>query len=256
MKVPPIEWIGVTMFQRVALVTGASRGIGRAIAHTLCKANYAIVVASPEIEKNEEVAGEICACGGDCMTIDFNVASQESVKAGVDLVMQKFRRIDVLVNNAGITRDALSMRMKADDWNKVIAVNLTGTFFTSQAVTPHMMKERWGRIINIASVVGEAGNPGQANYVASKAGIIGLTKCLAQELASRNITVNAVAPGFIDTDMTAVLTDEQKQKMMTKVPLNRLGQPQDIANAVKFLASDDASYITGQVIRVNGGMYM
>ena len=244
------------MFQRVALVTGASRGIGRAIAHTLCKANYAIVVASPEIEKNEEVASEICSCGGECMTVDFNVASQESVKAGVDIVMQKFRRIDVLVNNAGITRDALSMRMKADDWNKVIAVNLTGTFFTSQAIIPHMMKERWGRIINIASVVAEAGNPGQANYVASKAGIIGLTKCLAQELASRNITVNAVAPGFIDTDMTAVLTEEQKKKMMDKVPLKRLGQPQDIANAVKFLASEDASYITGQVLRVNGGMYM
>ena len=244
------------MSQRVALVTGGSRGIGRAIALTLCKADYAIVIASPELEKNEEVAGEIRALGGECMTSDFNVASQESVKAGVDGIMQKFHRVDVLVNNAGITRDALSMRMKADVWNKVIAVNLTGTFFTSQAVIPQMMKERWGRIINIASVVGEAGNPGQANYVASKAGIIGLTKCLAQELASRNITVNAIAPGFIDTDMTAVLTEEQKQKMMVKVPLNRLGQPQDIANAVKFLASDDASYITGQVLRVNGGMYM
>jgi 3-oxoacyl-[acyl-carrier protein] reductase len=244
------------MAQRVALVTGGSRGIGRAIAHTFCKANYAIVIASPELDKNEEVAGEIRALGGECITVDFNVASQESVKAGVDAAIEKFHQIDVLVNNAGITRDALSMRMKADDWNKVIAVNLTGTFFTSQAVIPHMMKARYGRIVNIASVVGEAGNPGQANYVASKAGIIGLTKCLAQELASRNITVNAVAPGFIDTDMTAVLTDEQKQKMMVKVPLNRLGQPQDIANAVKFLASDDASYITGQVIRVNGGMYM
>ncbi len=244
------------MSQRVALVTGGSRGIGRAIALTLCKADYAIIIASPELDKNEEVAGEISALGGECMTVDFNVASQESVKAGVDAAIQKFHRIDVLVNNAGITRDALSMRMKADDWNKVIAVNLTGTFFTSQAVIPHMMKERWGRIVNIASVVGEAGNPGQANYVASKAGIIGLTKCLAQELASRNITVNAIAPGFIDTDMTAVLTEEQKQKMMVKVPLNRLGQPQDIANAVKFLASDDASYITGQVLRVNGGMYM
>lgn len=244
------------MAQRVALVTGGSRGIGRAIAHTFCKADYAIVIASPELDKNEEVAGEIRALGGECITVDFNVASQESVKAGVDAAIEKFHQIDVLVNNAGITRDALSMRMKADDWNKVIAVNLTGTFFTSQAVIPHMMKARYGRIVNIASVVGEAGNPGQANYVASKAGIIGLTKCLAQELASRNITVNAVAPGFIDTDMTAVLTDEQKQKMMVKVPLNRLGQPQDIANAVKFLASDDASYITGQVIRVNGGMYM
>ncbi len=244
------------MSQRVALVTGGSRGIGRAIALTLCKADYAIAIASPELEKNEEVAGEIRALGGECITVDFNVASQESVKAGVDGIIKQLHRVDVLVNNAGITRDALSMRMKADDWNKVIAVNLTGTFFTSQAVIPHMMKERWGRIVNIASVVGEAGNPGQANYVASKAGIIGLTKCLAQELASRNITVNAIAPGFIDTDMTAVLTEEQKQKMMVKVPLNRLGLPQDIANAVKFLASDDASYITGQVLRVNGGMYM
>jgi 3-oxoacyl-[acyl-carrier protein] reductase len=244
------------MAQQVALVTGGSRGIGRAIALTFCKAGYAIVIASPELDKNEEVAGEIRALGGECLTVDFNVASPESVKAGVDAAIAKFGRIDVLVNNAGITRDALSMRMKADDWHKVIAVNLTGTFFTSQAVIPHMMKQRYGRIVSIASVVGEAGNPGQANYVASKAGIIGLTKCLAQELASRNITVNAVAPGFIDTDMTAVLTDEQKAKMMTKVPLNRLGQPQDIANAVKFLASDDASYITGQVIRVNGGMYM
>jgi 3-oxoacyl-[acyl-carrier protein] reductase len=256
MEVSPVEWIGVNMAQQVALVTGGSRGIGRAIAHTFCKAGYAIVIASPELDKNEEVAGEIRALGGECLTVDFNVASPESVKAGVDAAIAKFGRIDVLVNNAGITRDALSMRMKADDWHKVIAVNLTGTFFTSQAVIPHMMKQRYGRIVSIASVVGEAGNPGQANYVASKAGIIGLTKCLAQELASRNITVNAVAPGFIDTDMTAVLTDEQKAKMMAKVPLNRLGQPQDIANAVKFLASDDASYITGQVIRVNGGMYM
>jgi 3-oxoacyl-[acyl-carrier protein] reductase len=244
------------MFQRVALVTGASRGIGRAIAHTLCKANYAIVVASPEIENNEKVAGEICACGGECMTLDFNVASQESVKAGVDAAMEKFRRIDVLVNNAGITRDALAMRLKAADWNLVLQVNLTGAFYVSQAVIPHMIRERWGRIINIASVVGEMGNPGQANYVASKAGLIGLTKCLALELASRNVTVNAIAPGFIETDMTAVLTEEQKQKMLERVALKRLGKPEDIAAAVKFLASDDASYITGHVLKVNGGMYM
>lgn len=244
------------MFQRVALVTGASRGIGRAIATTLCKANFAIIVASPEIDRNEQVAGEICACGGECMTVDFDVTSQESVKAGVESAIAKFGRIDVLVNNAGITRDALSMRMKADDWNKVLQVNLTGAFFASQAVMPYMMKERWGRIVNIASVVGEMGNAGQANYVASKAGLIGLTKCLALELASRNITVNAITPGFIETDMTAVLKDEVKQRMMDQIPLKRFGRAEDIANAVKFLTSEEAAYITGAVLRVNGGMYL
>jgi len=244
------------MFQRVALVTGASRGIGRAIATTLCKTNFAIIVASPEIEKNEEVAEEICACGGECMTMDFDVSSQSSVKAGVDSALQKMSRIDVLINNAGITRDALAMRMKAEDWHKVLEVNLTGAFFTAQAVIPHMLRERWGRIINIASVVGEMGNPGQANYVASKAGIIGLTKCLALELASRGITVNAIAPGFIETDMTAVLKDDVRQRMMDMIPLKRFGKPEDIAAAVKFLVSEEAGYITGAVLKVNGGMYM
>jgi 3-oxoacyl-[acyl-carrier protein] reductase len=244
------------MFERVALVTGASRGIGRAIATTLCRANFAIIVASPEIEKNEEVAEEICSCGGSCMTVDFDVTSQESVKEGVAKVLKDMRRIDVLVNNAGITRDALSMRMKAEDWNRVIQVNLTGAFYTAQAVIPSMMKERWGRIINIASVVGEMGNAGQANYVASKAGLIGLTKTLALELASRNITVNAIAPGYIETDMTAVLSEDVKQRMMSMIPLKRFGKPQDIANAVKFLASEEAGYITGCVLKVNGGLYM
>jgi 3-oxoacyl-[acyl-carrier protein] reductase len=247
---------GERMFERVALVTGASRGIGRAIAVTLCRANYAIAIASPEVEKNQEVAEEICACGGSCMTVDFDVTSQESVREGIAKVLEQMRRIDVLVNNAGITRDALSMRMKAEDWNRVLQVNLTGAFFTSQAVIPPMMKERWGRIVNIASVVGEMGNAGQANYVASKAGLIGLTKTLAQELASRNITVNAITPGYIETDMTAVLSEEVKQRMMSLIPLKRFGRPQDIANAVKFLASEDAAYITGCVLKVNGGMYM
>jgi len=190
------------------------------------------------------------------MTLDLDVSSRDSVKAGVDAVLKQMGRIDVLVNNAGITRDALSVRMKPEDWDKVIQINLTGAFFMAQAVIPAMMKERWGRIINIASVVGEMGNAGQANYVSSKAGLIGLTKCLALELASRNITVNAIAPGYIETDMTAVLPQEVKDRMLAMIPLKRFGQPKDIANAVKFLASEEAGYITGAVLRVNGGMYM
>ncbi|MGQ9916227.1 MAG: 3-oxoacyl-[acyl-carrier-protein] reductase [Bryobacteraceae bacterium] len=244
------------MFHRVALVTGASRGIGREIALTLCRSNLDVVVASPEVEKNEEVAETIRQCGGNTMTLDLDVSSRDSVRQGVDAVLKQMGRIDVLVNNAGITRDALSMRMKPEDWDMVLQINLTGAFYMCQAVIPAMMRERWGRIINIASVVGEMGNPGQANYVSSKAGLIGLTKCLAHELASRNITVNAVAPGYIETDMTAVLPQEVKDRMLAMIPLKRFGQPKDIANAVKFLASDDAAYITGAVLRVNGGMYM
>ncbi len=244
------------MFHRVALVTGASRGIGREIALTLCRSNFDVVVASPEVEKNEEVAETIRQCGGNTMTLDLDVSSRDSVRQGVETVLKEMRRIDVLVNNAGITRDALSMRMKPEDWDKVLQINLTGAFYMAQAVIPPMMKERWGRIINIASVVGEMGNPGQANYVSSKAGLIGLTKCLAHELAPRNITVNAVAPGYIETDMTAVLPQEVKDRMLAMIPLKRFGQPKDIANAVKFLASEDAGYITGAVLRVNGGMYM
>ncbi|HAX41941.1 MAG TPA: 3-oxoacyl-[acyl-carrier-protein] reductase [Bryobacteraceae bacterium] len=244
------------MFHRVALVTGASRGIGREIALTLCRSNYDIIVASPEIENNETVAETIRQCGGDAMTLNLDVSSEESVKEGVAAALKKMGRIDVLVNNAGITRDGLAMRMKQADWNLVLQINLTGAFLATQAVIPAMMKERWGRIINIASVVGEMGNAGQANYVASKSGLIGLTKCLAKELASRNITVNAIAPGFIETDMTHVLTQEVKDQMMSVIPLKRFGKPADIANAVKFLASEDANYITGSVLRVNGGMYM
>jgi 3-oxoacyl-[acyl-carrier protein] reductase len=256
MKSEIIQKQGVLMFHRVALVTGASRGIGREIALTLCRSNYDIIVASPEIENNEAVAETIRQCGGDAMTLNLDVSSEESVKEGVAAALKKMGRIDVLVNNAGITRDGLAMRMKQADWNLVLQINLTGAFLTTQAVIPAMMKERWGRIINIASVVGEMGNAGQANYVASKSGLIGLTKCLAKELASRNITVNAIAPGFIETDMTHVLTQEVKDQMMSVIPLKRFGKPADIANAVKFLASEDANYITGSVLRVNGGMYM
>lgn len=244
------------MTDRIAFVTGGSRGIGRAIALTLAKAGARVVVASNEPENNEKVAAEICEAGGKAATVFLNLTSPDSIKEAFGDILKQFGRIDILVNNAGITKDNLALRMKKEDWDLVLSINLTGAFLASQQVIPAMMKARWGRIINIASVVGQSGNPGQANYVASKAGIIGLTKTLAQELGSRNITVNAVAPGFIETDMTAKLTEEQRAGMLAKVPLKRGGQPEDIANAVKFLASDDAAYITGHVLAVNGGMYM
>jgi 3-oxoacyl-[acyl-carrier protein] reductase len=244
------------MFSRVAFVTGASRGIGREIALTLCRAGFDIVVASPEIEKNEEVAEMIRACSGQALTVNLNLLSYDSIREGFAKAMEKFGRIDVLVNNAGVTRDGLAVRMKREDWDRVLQINLHGAFFATQQVLPAMMKQRYGRIVNIASVVGESGNAGQANYVASKAGIIGLTKALAQEMAAREITVNAVAPGFIDTDMTAVLSGELKEKLLAQVPLRRLGRPEEIAAAVRFLASDEAGYITGHVLNVNGGMYM
>jgi 3-oxoacyl-[acyl-carrier protein] reductase len=244
------------MSNRVAFVTGSSRGIGRATALALQQAGFDIVVASFEVEKNEEVAAEIRAAGGNAMTSNLNLTSLDSIRASIADAYKQMGRIDVLVNNAGITKDGLAMRMKPEDWNLVLQINLTGAFFAAQQVLPAMVKQRSGRIINIASVVGQAGNAGQANYVSSKAGIIGLTKALAQEVASRNITVNAVAPGFIETDMTAVLPQEVRDKMLAAIPLKRMGRPEDVAAAVKFLASDDAQYITGHVINVNGGMYM
>jgi 3-oxoacyl-[acyl-carrier protein] reductase len=244
------------MFNRVAFVTGASRGIGRAIALTLCRSGFDIVVASPEIEKNEEVAEEIRACSGEAMTVNLDVTSIDSVKEAFGKAQKDKGRIDVLVNNAGITRDGLAIRMKQADWQLVMRINLEGAFLCSQQVLQGMMKNRWGRIVNIASVVGQSGQAGQANYAASKAGLIGMTKSLAQEMASRGITVNAVAPGYIQTDMTAVLSEEVRGKILAQVPLGRIGKPEDIAATVKFLTSEDASYITGQVIGVNGGMYM
>jgi 3-oxoacyl-[acyl-carrier protein] reductase len=244
------------MPNRVAFVTGASRGIGRAIALRLSKSGHDIVVASPELENNEAVAAEIRAAGGKAMTLDFNLTSLDSIKQGVAQAIKEMGKIDVLVNNAGITKDTFAVRMKPEDWNLVLQINLSGAFFTTQQALPGMMKQRWGRIINIASVVGQSGNPEQANYVASKAGIIGLTKSLAQEVGSRNITVNAVAPGFIETDMTAKLPPEVRERMLAGVPLKRPGLPDDVASAVNFLAGDEASYITGHVVNVNGGMYM
>jgi 3-oxoacyl-[acyl-carrier protein] reductase len=244
------------MSDRIAFVTGASRGIGRVIALTLCRQGFDIVIASPEVENNEKVAEEVRAAGAAATTLDLNVASPEAVKEGFAAVLRDKGRIDVLVNNAGIARDGLAVRMKQADWDLVLQINLHGAFNCIQAVLPGMMRNRWGRIVNMASVVGQAGSVGQANYAASKAGLIGMTKSIAQEMASRGITVNAIAPGYIDTDMTQALPEEVRKKILAAVPMGRMGKPQDVANAVKFLVSDDAAYITGQVLAVNGGMYM
>ena len=214
------------------------------------------MLAARSLEKLQEVANTISTNGGEAVVIELDLANRDMIAAAVSKVVKEFGRIDILVNNAGMTKDGLAVRMKAADWETVLQTNLTGAFYVTQQVLPGMMRERWGRIVNISSVVGEMGNPGQANYVASKAGLIGLTKSLAQEMGSRNITVNAVAPGFIETDMTHGLTDELKQKMLDQTPLRRMGTPQDIANAVKFLVSEEASFITGHVLDVNGGIYM
>jgi 3-oxoacyl-[acyl-carrier protein] reductase len=244
------------MANRIAFITGASRGIGRACALALSSGGAKVVLAARQLDKLEEVAAEVRASGGEAYVVAIDLASQDSIKEAFSKASKEFGRIDILINNAGLTRDGLAMRMKRDDWDAVLQTNLSGSFFCIQQVMPGMVRERWGRIVNITSVVGESGNAGQANYAASKAGLIGLTKSLAQELASRNITVNAVAPGFVETDMTASLTDDLKAKITESVPLKRIGKPEDIAAAVKFLSGDDASYITGHILDVNGGMFM
>lgn len=244
------------MSQRNAFITGASRGIGRACALSLAQAGCRVALAARDRAKLEEVAAEIRAAGGEAVPVSLDLSDEASIKAAFAEAATALGPLHILVNNAGITRDGLALRMKRDDWDAVLATNLTGAFLCIQQVMQGMMKERWGRIINIASVVGEAGNAGQANYVSSKAGLVGLTKSLALELGSRNITVNAVTPGFIETDMTAVLSDEVKQKMLAQIPLRRFGQAAEVASAVRFLASAEASYITGSVLRVNGGMYL
>lgn len=243
------------MSTRTALITGASRGIGRACVEALASAGHRIVLAARSLDKLEEAATAVRATGGEAFVVEIDLSKSESIAGGITKAAKEFGRIDILVNNAGITKDGLAVRMKAADWEIVLQTNLSGSFYAIQQILPGMMRERWGRIVNISSVVGERGNPGQANYVASKAGLIGLTKSLAQEVGSRNITVNAVAPGFIETDMTQGLTAEVKQKLLDETPLKRMGTPEDIASAVKFLVSEEASFITGHVLDVNGGIY-
>ncbi|HZS11227.1 MAG TPA: 3-oxoacyl-[acyl-carrier-protein] reductase [Nitrospirales bacterium] len=239
-----------------AIVTGAAQGIGRAIAETLAKAGADIIVADLDPGRSEETVAAIKKLGRRALNLKVNVSDSSDVKAMVDEVLKQWGRIDILVNNAGITRDGLLLRMREEDWNLVLQVNLNGTFYCTKAVLQPMTKQRFGRIINIASIVGVMGNAGQANYAASKAAVIGLTKTVAREYASRQVTVNAVAPGFIDTAMTQGLPADVKELLQKQIPLGRLGLPSDIAEAVRFLASDEAGYITGQVLHVNGGMLM
>ena len=241
---------------RIALVTGASQGIGRACAVELARAGATVVLAARNEVKLAEAVAEIEAAGGQAAAIPLDVASEESIKAGAKAVLERFGKVEILVNNAGITRDGLAMAMKRADWDAVLGTNLTGAFLLSQAVLRPMLKNRWGRIINVSSVVGRTGQAGQVNYAASKAGLIGLTRSLAREVASRGITVNAVAPGYIETAMTAVLDEKVRAAMMAEIPLGRAGTDVEIAQSVAFLASDAAGYITGQVLDVNGGMFM
>jgi 3-oxoacyl-[acyl-carrier protein] reductase len=241
---------------RVALVTGASQGIGKGCAIALAEACAAVAVVARNEQKLAETVAEITANGGKAAAFKLDVSSEDEIKATIKAIVAHFGKIDILVNNAGITRDQLIMRMKRADWDDVMSTNLTAAFLVTQACVPTMLKQRYGRIINVASVNGQMGAPGQANYAASKAGLIGLTMSAARELASRNITANAVAPGWIETAMTAELPAELKDSMLKQVPLGRVGTDRDVAAAVCFLASEEASYITGEVLKVNGGMLM
>jgi 3-oxoacyl-[acyl-carrier protein] reductase len=241
---------------RVAFVTGASQGIGRACAVKLATVGSTVAVAARNQEKLNQLVTEITTSGAKAEAFALDVTDEEQIKAAVKAAIAQFGKIDILVNNAGITRDQLVMRMKRADWDAVLETNLTSAYLCIQQVTSSMLKQRWGRIINISSVFGQMGQAGQANYAASKAGLIGLTTAIARELGSRNITCNAVAPGFIETAMTEALGDEFKQSAAKQIPLGRVGSPADVASAVAFLASDEASYITGHVLNVNGGMLM
>jgi 3-oxoacyl-[acyl-carrier protein] reductase len=241
---------------QVALVTGASRGIGRQVALELSSHGAAVILASRSQEASETVAESIREQGGVALAVAMDVGEPDQVEGALACVVEQFERVDILVNNAGITRDNLLLRMKEEEWRQVLSVNLDGGFYVTRKVVAGMLRQRYGRVVNITSVVGQMGNPGQANYAASKAGIIGLTKALAREVASRNITVNAIAPGFIETDMTAQMKEQVKDQLKAGIPLKRLGTVEDIASGVLFLASKDAGYITGHVLNINGGMYM
>jgi 3-oxoacyl-[acyl-carrier protein] reductase len=246
----------MSLSERVALVTGASQGIGRACALKLASAGASVAVAARNQEKLDELVNEISGTGGKAAAFAVDVNDEEQIKSAIKAAITQFGKVDILVNNAGITRDQLVLRMKRADWDAVLQTNLTSAYLCIQQVMSSMLKQRWGRIINITSVFGQMGQAGQANYAASKAGLIGLTMAIAREVGSRNITCNAVSPGFIETAMTAMLGDEFKQTAAKQIPLGRVGAPEDVASAVAFLASDEASYITGHVLNVNGGLLM
>lgn len=241
---------------RVALITGGARGIGRSIGLRLAREGVRIVVGDLLAEEGQQTVKDVEAAGGQAMFTMLNVTDEESAKNAVDQVVERWGRIDILVNNAGITRDKLLLRLTVQDWDAVLTVNLKGAYICSRAVLPLMLRQRWGRIVGIASVVGLVGNPGQTNYAASKAGLIGFTKALAREVAGRNITVNAVAPGYISTHMVQSLSEELQQAVLKQIPVSRFGTPEDVANAVAFLCSEDSSYITGHVLNVDGGLAM
>jgi 3-oxoacyl-[acyl-carrier protein] reductase len=246
----------MTLSGRVALVTGASQGIGHACALKLAEAGATVAATARNQQKLDELVAQITAAGGKAAAFPLDVADEEQIKATFKAAIAQFGKIDILVNNAGITRDQLVMRMKRADWDAVLNTNLTSAYLCVQQVIGSMLKQRWGRIINVTSIFGQTGQAGQANYAASKAGLIGLTMAIAREVGSRNITCNAVAPGFIETAMTAALPEEVKQSGLKMIPLGRIGTPEDVAAAVRFLASDEASYITGHVLNINGGMLM
>ncbi|MBU4311262.1 MAG: 3-oxoacyl-[acyl-carrier-protein] reductase [Candidatus Omnitrophica bacterium] len=246
----------VTLEGKVALVTGGARGIGKEIALVLAKEGANIVLCDVNLEEAEQTAGQIKDLGRECLALKADVTDSKSVEDMVDKILDKYKKLDILINNAGITKDNLILRMSEEDWDKVIAVNLKGTFLCTKIVSKVMLKQRFGKIVNLASIIGIMGNAGQANYAASKGGVIALTKSVAKELAPRGVCVNAIAPGFIRTEMTAKLPEDVQKRMLSAIPLGRFGEPKDVADLVLFLSSENSLYITGQVIQIDGGMLM